>query len=217
MSPDATALAPVQLFWGLLDELYQDWRSVSSDYLKIADLFREINHFAAQLHLGVYFRESKIDPDTSVENADRNMISASSILLNSIVDTLIAVYQMLISAVRATRHDPKGEKECMQSAVSYGNDAIRLLRIARDELIAEADNILHTATASVVPSAEGLLIILIKRLVRGVLDGGTVDVMKMYTICVEHLVSQPYRMPLQHLIASSADSTSRKSSWLPYA
>ena len=192
VSPDATASAPVQLFGGLLYELYRNWRPTDSDYLKIADLFSVINHLASRLHLGVYFREPKFEPDMPMGYANRDMISTSSILLNSIVDTLIAVYQMLISAVRAIRDGSEGEKDSMRSAVSYGNDAVRLLRIARDELIAEADNILHNATASVVPSPEGLLIIFMERLVRGVLDRGTVDVVRMYDICIEHLVSQPF-------------------------
>ena len=191
VSPDATALAPVQLFWGLLDELYQAWKSFNRDYSRITDLLGEINAFADQIHLGVHFRESKIDPDMPMRNDNRDTISASSILLNSIVDTLIAVYQMLISAVRATRHDAEGKKECMQSAVSYGNEALWFLRAARDDLIAEANDILHTATASVVPSPEGLVIMLMERLVSGVLDRGTVDVLRMYSACFEHLVSQP--------------------------
>ena len=174
VSQDATASAPVQLYWGLLYELQREWLPAHPDCSEILDLLGEINAFADRIHLGVHFRASEIDPDKPMRKDDRDMISASSILLSSIVDTLIAVHQMLISAVGVTRANSKSHsvlrKSYMNDVVTYGSEAKSLMRTARDELIAEANITFYTATASVMPSPDGLVVILMERLVRGVFE-----------------------------------------------
>ena len=185
--PHGTAPAPVRLFWGLLYMLIEQ---PVSHHLRLSDLvdrLRYINTCAERIHLGVHYRRAKKVSPEQITYED--VLTQSSILLTSMVKALTAIFNMFIMSVREARTSQGKALSHRRTASTFGDEALDLMQTARDQLIAESNVTMHSKRAGAVPSPEGLVILLMERLVRGVFRTGTVDLMKTYGGCMERLVS----------------------------
>lgn len=161
-----TAPAPVQLFWGLLYMLIEQPVSHHPRLSDLVDRLRYINTCAERIHLGVHYRRAKkVRPE---QIAFEDVLTRSSILLTSMVNALTAVFNMFIMSVREARLSQAKRLSHRRTASTFGDEALGFLQTARDQLIAESNVTMHSKRAGAVPSPEGLVIILMERLVRGV-------------------------------------------------
>ena len=147
---------------------------------------KKINNRAERLHLGVYY-EQKAGPQGKYEDA----FSDKAILLASMVDALGAVFNMLVEAIRTARASERqiGELPLGSKVASCGDEACRLLKNARNQLIAEAVGATPSNSLDLLVTPESILIMIMERLTRGVFGTGSVNIINVLEECLEKLVS----------------------------
>ena len=154
--------------------------------------FKDLNARAQRLHLGVYIQRTKFVAGRPGVYQDE--ISESAILLASMVDALGAVFNFIVEAIRFARHERDSPKEqdlpLGKRAVSYSNEACRLLEVARGQLITEASGGSLGENLGPVVTPETILIMSMERLVRGVYGTGSIDIINILEECLEQLVSR---------------------------
>ena len=147
---------------------------------------KKINNRAERLHLGVYY-ERKAGPQGKYEDA----CSDKAILLASMVDALGAVFNMLVEAIRVARACDRqsGGLPWGSKVAFYGDEACRLLKNARNQLIAEAMGATPSNNVGLLVTPASILIVIMERLTRGVFGTGSVDIINILEECLEKLVS----------------------------
>ena len=145
-----------------------------------------IHAWVARIHLGVYYKRLEPAPDGRYEEYDA--VSQSAILMSSIVDSLGAIFSLLVEAVGDVMYDAK-QKQCSKKVSKSVTEAQSLLETARDELIVEASGVGAGEYVGPVVTAEAILIMHMKRLVCGVYKNGNVDIISILEQCLEDLVS----------------------------
>ncbi|KAL8795028.1 MAG: hypothetical protein Q9195_002476 [Heterodermia aff. obscurata] len=192
-------LPPIELFWGALYEIFEgydlpQYRAGSSQLGWLAEKLSRINALAEKLHMGVYYRHAVASDSGS--NTKHDAVGTYIVLLDSIVDALKAVFHMLIEVVRvhrfgltaiARRNEPQTLEETRKE---FANQACRLLVLAGDQLIVEANRVSPDGQLDSMASPEVILVTLMERLIRGVFGDGTVDVIGIYGAVMEHLTFQ---------------------------
>ena len=145
-----------------------------------------IHAWVARIHLGVYYKRSEPAPDGRYEEYDA--VSQSAILLSSIVDSLGAIFSLLVEAAGDVIYDAK-QKQCSKKVSKSFEEAHSLLETARDELIVEASGVAAGEHIGPVVTPEAILIMHMERLVCGVYKNGNVDIISILEQCLENLVS----------------------------
>ena len=117
-------------------------------------------------------------------------ISNHAILQATMIDALGAVFSMLVAAVRESRSRPSTDSNVVpwRKASRHGKEASRLLKEARDRLIAEATGSAPGQDLGPVITPEPIMIKLLERLTYGVYGSGTVDIVNIFEECLEQLV-----------------------------
>lgn len=144
-----------------------------------------INAWAERIHLGVYYQHSV---GTPLGGVAKDAISKNAILLASMVDTLGAIFNLLLEAIRDARQCQISMTILAKKVSKHGDEACKLLEKARDELIAEATGAVPGENVGPVLTPEAILIMLIERLVQGVYGTGSVEIISIYEECLELLV-----------------------------
>ena len=149
---------------------------------------------AQRLHQGVYCSRAVLDSKTGKWHFE-DAVAKGAILLAVVVDALGAILQMIVETVRCLRDGSDEEPSDIMGPTSkvaeHGEDACKLLKEARDQLIKEADGRDKNGNIGPVVTPEAITIALLERLACGVLRNGTVDIIHLYEECLEHLVYSP--------------------------
>lgn len=105
---------------------------------------------------------------------------------------------MLLETVKATRSenatdafDHQYRSKAISKVQEYGRKACWLLDESQRQIITQADEDLYFNNQNSCLSGERLLITILERLAHGVLSKGTIDVISIYTACLENIVSNP--------------------------
>lgn len=106
------------------------------------------------------------------------------------VNALGAIFNMPVEVLRVARAGPHSRKDSRQ-VKAYAQEACRLLEIAGDQLITEANGVTPGQKVGPVVTPEAVLILTIERLVHGVYGKGIVSVINILEECLEQLVSHP--------------------------
>lgn len=123
-------------------------------------------------------------------------ISDDAILEDSIVESLRAIFCMILEALRNEAGSGDLEDQELPREVDfYGKEACRLLKSARGQLIAEPTRATPERNMGPVVTPEAIVLKTISRLARGVFGTGTVDVINIYEVCLEQLVSPTATKP----------------------
>ncbi len=194
--------AAIQLYWGAIYELLVNCTrkegTMTMEYLdELSERVEGISAPAEEIHRGVYYKRNVITSHGEVTLQDA--ISGSARLLASMVDSLGAIFDMIVQIVHETRvgsisrmGDGKWKQTFgAQEAKShrYAGKACKLLFIARDELIAESTGFSQEENIGSVLTSQAILILLIERLVGGVYGSGSIDIMAIFDECLAQLVS----------------------------
>ncbi|KAL8727658.1 MAG: hypothetical protein Q9166_005894 [cf. Caloplaca sp. 2 TL-2023] len=176
---------PVQLFWGTV---YALLAQNCSFLAKLVERVQITNNWASRIHLGVHFERHKRSVAGGPQEYEDD-ISEHAILEDSMVKALRGIFCMILEALR---NDESGsgdlaEKNLPSKVEYYGKEACRLLKSARDQLIAEATGTTPERNVGPVVTPEAILIKTLGRLSRGVFGSGTVDIINIYEECLEQL------------------------------
>ncbi|KAL8951301.1 MAG: hypothetical protein Q9222_002723 [Ikaeria aurantiellina] len=175
---------PIRLFWGMIFELLDK----REPYLPtLLDQLKKIGQRAENLHLGVHC----MHPASSERpNECEDSISEGAILQASMVDALGAIYNMLVEAIHGVHSCPEHERLAQgQQALRYSDEACNLLDQAKSQLIIEATGTLRRKSLGPVVTPEGVVLLMIERLIQGVHRNGKVNVINILEECLEQLVS----------------------------
>ena len=147
---------------------------------------------ANRLHQGVYCSEFKQVPSPE-EWSEENTIAEGAVLLSATVEALGAIFRILVESVRYIRSGRElnnaAVMEPSSAVCQYTKEASKYLRVARDQLIRKADGKDKNDTIGPVLTPEAITITLMRRLVSGVFESGTIEIINLYEECLEHLVS----------------------------
>lgn len=150
------------------------------------------------LHQGVQCYEYKLAPNN--RHHPKMTIGKGAVLLSAIVDAFGTILHMLVEVVEYLRISNENHQymplQPHSKIFEYANEALKLLKTARNQLIRGADGRNSNDIIGPVLTPEAIVITLMERLVSGVFANGTVDIIRLYEECLERLV--PF--PLQHLI-----------------
>ena len=145
---------------------------------------------AKRLHEGVYCSRLVHD-DENNEWRTEHAVANGAILLAVVVDALGAIVSMIVETVKCLR-DTDEETDNLTGPpwriTEHHEDACKLLKEARDQLIREADGRDKNGIIGPVLTPEALAIALLERLSCGVLNDGALDIIHLYEECLEHLV-----------------------------
>ena len=123
------------------------------------------------------------------------LLSRRAVLLSSTLDSFEAILMMLLEAVKANRSQHAFDNQYRSKAISkvqeYGRKSLWLLDESQRQIITQADENLYFDNQNSCLSGERLLITILERLTHGVFSRGTIDVISIYTACLENLVSNP--------------------------
>jgi hypothetical protein len=129
------------------------------------------------------------------DSPDQSDDTEIRLLLEVIVDAFEAIYGVLFGAVKnlwAQAAVPHASSNKISGLIgSQVKESCRLLKIAKDRLIVEADEINHDKGLGPVVTPEAIIIMLLERLSRGVYQNATIDVMDLYEKIVEKIVRIP--------------------------
>ena len=130
--------------------------------------------------------------------ANDTTISPRAVLLSSILDSFEAILKMLLETVKAARSQDatsafhhQYRSETISKVEEYGRLACWLLDESQRQIIMQADENLYFDSQNSCLSGEMLLITMLERLTHGVFSKGTIDVISIYTACLENIVSNP--------------------------
>ena len=155
-----------------------------------AIVFNIVFH-AQRLHQGVYCMRTIQDPMTG-EWRYMHLVAKGAVLLAVVVDALGAILQMVVETVRYLRSGSGsylGDFTGPTSSIKeHGNEAYKLLKAARDQLIREADGRDKNGNIGPVVTPEAITTALLEGLVSGVDHAGAIDIIHLYEESLEHLV-----------------------------
>ena len=125
-------------------------------------------------------------------------VAGGFILLASIVDSLGSIFCMYVEVARyASCSLPERDHGLLSTSFkldAYKKEALDLLETAHSQLVSEADGSGDDSRNTVGPvlTPEAVSIALMERLVSGMFQRGSVDVVKVYEACLEQLVSDAF-------------------------
>ncbi|KAL8758055.1 MAG: hypothetical protein Q9199_001785 [Rusavskia elegans] len=174
----------VQFFWGAVYALLAQKCSFLKNLVTRVQI---INSWASGIHLGVHFEQQKRTVAGGPPEYE-DAISDDAILEDSIVESLRAIFCMILEALRNEAGSGDLEDQELPREVDfYGKEACRLLKSARGQLIAEPTRATPERNMGPVVTPEAIVLKTISRLARGVFGRGTVDVINIYEVCLEQL------------------------------
>ena len=121
--------------------------------------------------------------DAGKENA---LTKQGTVLLAAIIDSLGAVFHLLVDCVKYRRKTPPTSLDT--TAFQGVEDACRLLSDAKNQLISEADGAAVNEKVGPVLTPEAITFMLLERLTGGVYGNDSVRVIDIYEECLEALV-----------------------------
>ena len=150
----------------------------------------DIIFYAQRLHQGVFGLRS-VQDEASKEWRTENAISHSAVLLAVVVDAFGSILRMIIETLKALRTreeiiDIKAGPT--QKITDHGKEACRLLKVARDQLINEANGQNEHEDIGPIVTPEAIAIALLDRLASGVFLDGAFDIILLYKECLDCLV-----------------------------
>ena len=151
-------------------------------------------------------RETDSFDVTSVANVYQNTSpSHGGVLLLSVVEAFTSVLSIFIEGARYVRLGPDGfclspkagrgarfgDLSLPESLKSQMDDSARHLKTARTQLIVEQSGDAHNVGLGPVVTPEAIMLLLMRRLARGVYEERTINVVEVYEKCLENLVMTP--------------------------
>ena len=148
---------------------------------------------AERIHRGVHCLVPELAGSTTPSVG--NKITEGVILLASIVNSLGSIFRMFMEAARFADSPHKDRKHGLMNqpfnVSRHKDEALDYLEKAQSQLISEAHGIGSEAKDLIGPvlTPEAISIGLMERLVSGVSQSDTIDVVIIYEECLEYLVS----------------------------
>ena len=149
-------------------------------------MIAQIKSNIMRIRYGVY-----VEPISGGETSSGDDGCRPQVLLSSMIDALGAVFHMFTSALLELRQNER-RSSCGEDVIQASEEAKTLLSRARDELISEANVSSCGGHIGPTTTPEAILIRVIERLVAGVCEDGNLNIMSMFQMCLEKLVSSAF-------------------------